>query len=118
MFRTIHGSVSGRALEWIVLALSTVCAGVPTATGQDYDWGPLGSGMNGETSPYVSALTTYNGELIAGVSFTTAGGCRDPVRNVALSPAERHHVRPWGRLAEEVLYAPHITARRIGCRIS
>ncbi|MGP8217568.1 MAG: hypothetical protein ACLQQ4_18515 [Bacteroidia bacterium] len=33
-------------------------------------WSALGSGMNG----YVNALTVYNGNLIAGGSFTTAGG--------------------------------------------
>jgi hypothetical protein len=34
------------------------------------DWSNLGSGMNGQ----VYALTVYNGELIAGGHFTTAGG--------------------------------------------
>ena len=33
-------------------------------------WEPLGSG----TSSNVNALTVYNGELIAGGNFTTAGG--------------------------------------------
>ena len=38
-------------------------------------WQPLGSGIN-ENDPYgsVKALTVYNGELIVGGSFTTAGG--------------------------------------------
>ena len=34
------------------------------------NWTPLGSGMNGQ----VLALCVYNNELIAGGSFTTAGG--------------------------------------------
>ncbi|MFH1748250.1 MAG: hypothetical protein ABIG44_14545, partial [Planctomycetota bacterium] len=34
----------------------------------------LGSGMGGGDYPYVLALTVYNGELIAGGYFTTAGG--------------------------------------------
>ena len=40
------------------------------AAAQCNTWQPLGSGMNGT----VSALTVYNAELIAGGSFTTAGG--------------------------------------------
>jgi len=40
-------------------------------------WSPLGSGTNGD----VSALTVYNGQLIAGGMFTTAGGV--PVNYVA-----------------------------------
>ena len=39
----------------------------------DIYWSPLGSGMNGT----VYALTVYNGNLIAGGYFTTAGGTRD-----------------------------------------
>ncbi len=41
------------------------------------NWIPLGSGTNGQ----VTALTVYNGELIAGGSFTTAGGV--PANNIA-----------------------------------
>ncbi len=40
-------------------------------------WSPLGSGMGGEPGDHetqVIALTEYNGELIAGGAFTTAGG--------------------------------------------
>ena len=39
-------------------------------------WQPLGSGMSGPAypSPSVRALTVYNGELIAGGEFSTAGG--------------------------------------------
>ena len=54
----------------VVVAVGVVCVGTPTAAGQDYCWRPLGSGMN----DYVYALTEYNGELIAGGVFTTAGG--------------------------------------------
>jgi len=42
-------------------------------------WQPLGSGMSGSSTynsfsyPFVSALTVYNGQLIAGGSFTKAG---------------------------------------------
>ena len=41
------------------------------------NWMPLGSGMNGQ----VTALTVYNGELIAGGNFTNAGGV--PVNSIA-----------------------------------
>ncbi|MCH9057150.1 MAG: hypothetical protein IIB55_00825 [Planctomycetes bacterium] len=39
-------------------------------------WSPLGSGMGGFPAPLLSVytLTEYNGELIAGGWFTTAGG--------------------------------------------
>jgi len=38
-------------------------------------WSPLGSGMGGRALwPYVYDLTVYNGELITGGGFTTAGG--------------------------------------------
>jgi len=36
-------------------------------------WSPLGSGMGGYM-PFVYTLTIYNGALIAGGDFTTAGG--------------------------------------------
>jgi len=47
---------------WVVVAVR--------AAGQGYAWYPLGSGMNNT----VYALTVYNGELIAGGEFSTAGG--------------------------------------------
>ncbi len=38
-------------------------------------WSPLGSGMTEDPgATYVSALTEYNGELVAGGEFSTAGG--------------------------------------------
>jgi hypothetical protein len=55
-------------------------------------WAPLGSGMGGgQRYDHVEALTVYNGELIAGGWFTTAGGnasdfwarwfCAEPARD-------------------------------------
>jgi hypothetical protein len=57
----------------------------PAAWGQDYVWEPLGSGM----SSGVVALTVYNGELIAGGLFTTAGGvtCNYVARYMAVTGA-------------------------------
>jgi len=65
----------GTRIGWslVIVAAAVLCAGALRATGQDYAWGPLGTGMGG-TSPYVNALTVYNGELIAGGYFSTAGG--------------------------------------------
>lgn len=39
-------------------------------------WQPLGGGLTGVSSPYIPlcALTTYNGQLVAGGCFTMAGG--------------------------------------------
>ena len=39
-------------------------------------WLPLGHGVGGEGNPSVYALIVYNGELIAGGAFTSAGGAR------------------------------------------
>ena len=58
-----------RAKVTMAAVVVAVCAGGPLAAGQDYGWGPLGSGMNS----YVNTLTVYNDELIAGGYFTTAG---------------------------------------------
>ena len=42
-------------------------------------WAPLGSGMQGATSPYVYALAVdVAGDLVAGGAFTTAGGTAAP----------------------------------------
>ena len=81
MSRAMRRCVSGRAFGWILFAVAAVGAGSPAATGQDYGWGPLGSGTGGGTYTSVSALTIYNGELIAGGWFTTAGGV--PCNNIA-----------------------------------
>lgn len=49
---------------------SNVGSFTTVAAGSEGSWSPLGSGMNES----VKALMVYNGELIAGGNFTTAGG--------------------------------------------
>jgi hypothetical protein len=62
---------AGRTVPWawrlVLGGALLLTVGAPAA---EYDWGPLDSGMNST----VYALTEFNGELIAGGSFTTAGG--------------------------------------------
>jgi hypothetical protein len=50
------------------------CSGIASWDGSS--WEPLGNGVGGGSygSSPVSALTVYNGQLVAGGSFTTAGG--------------------------------------------
>ncbi len=65
--------------ELIAGGFFTTAGGTPANHIAGWDgtnWSPLGSGMQGGgqfPSPSVSALTVYNGELIAGGNFTTAG---------------------------------------------
>ncbi|NUM51551.1 MAG: PKD domain-containing protein [Flavobacteriales bacterium] len=51
------------------------CSGIAKYNGSS--WSALGTGVNG----YVRGITNYNGDIIAGGSFTTAGG--NPASNVA-----------------------------------
>lgn len=59
---------------------------------QSQSWMPLGGGMNGP----VSALTVFNGELIAGGEFTNAGGT--PVNNIA-----RWNGTTWAQLGTGII---------------
>ena len=51
------------AMGWksVIVIAALDFAAAPTRA-QDYDWGPLGSGMNNT----VYALTEFSGELVAG----------------------------------------------------
>jgi hypothetical protein len=64
--------------ELIVGGRFTTAGGVPASKIARWDgssWQPLGSGISGDSySTWVEDLTVYNGELIAGGNFTTAGG--------------------------------------------
>ena len=70
MPRSSNERTRRRASILIIALLTAAAAVLPSASAQEYGWGPLGSGMNSD----VYALTVYNGELIAGGNFTTAGG--------------------------------------------
>ncbi len=72
MNRQGHQKSFGNVSAWgcVLVALAGIALLAPSARGQDYDWGPLGSGLSGT----VAAVTVYNGELIAGGFFTGAGG--------------------------------------------
>jgi len=54
----------------LALACAISAALAVQATGQQYVWHPVGAGVNNP----LYTLTVYSGELIAGGSFTTAGG--------------------------------------------
>ena len=68
--------------ELVVGGYFTTAGGTPASKIARWDgatWSPLGSGMQGCQGKYCSssavhALTIYNGELIAGGNFLTAGG--------------------------------------------
>ena len=61
----VNATVSSQISRW-----SSVWNFTTQTGGGGGNWSPLGSGFNNN----VWALTVYNGELIAGGSFTTAGG--------------------------------------------
>jgi hypothetical protein len=72
---TVYPPLAG---ELIAGGWFTTAGGEPASYIARWDgatWQPLGSGMGGGGYyPDVYALTVYNGELIAGGNFTTAGG--------------------------------------------
>ena len=81
---TVYDDGTGPALY--VGGAFTFAGDVPAACIAKWNgtsWAPLGSGMGGGDYPYpcVYALTVFNGELIGGGGFTTAGG--NPASNIA-----------------------------------
>ena len=75
------GTLTGYDGELIAGGPFTVAGETPASRIARWDgtnWSPLGSGMQGcwgkYCAPAVAALAVYNGELIAGGVFTTAGG--------------------------------------------
>src|SRR5689334_3004800 len=51
-----------------------VASNIARWPGNGVDWGALGGPSGNGTNAQVSAITVYNGKLIAAGSFTTAGG--------------------------------------------
>lgn len=65
---------------WFTMAGGTTASYIARWDG--VNWNPLGTGLTGvDQLPGVRALTVYNGELIVGGRFTTAGGTS--ARNIA-----------------------------------
>ena len=71
--------------DLIAAGFFSTAGGVPANSIARWDgtsWYPLGSGITGQAGQtFVWALTVWNGSLIAGGSFTTAGGL--PATNIA-----------------------------------
>ncbi|MEO8514321.1 MAG: carboxypeptidase regulatory-like domain-containing protein [Ignavibacteria bacterium] len=57
-----------------ILTAALICIGTINGYAQAYTWQPLGSGLQNGTNGNVYAITSFNGKIIVGGTFTQAGG--------------------------------------------